>query len=400
MKEKLWTKNFTAITTISFVIFFVFYILLILLPIYITEQLHANADQAGLLVTTFLIAGIITRPIAGHWVGKYSNKKILVISSLFFAAITMLYPFFHSITSLLAVRILHGFSFGVITTVKGTISARLIPTSRRGEGISFFSLAMGLAMVVGPFIGINMARFHYFGPAFILCIVAAVVGIALSLMIKVNEHHISHPATHKKEGIAGLFDRKALPFAFIAFLMTFAYSGISAFLSLYAREINLMSAASNFLLCYAAFLMFCRLFTGNICDKHGAGFVVYPCMLIFVAGLIVLGWTSTSFMMVIAGALIGIGYGSVTPIIQTQIINSVEHHKVGVANSLFFNAMDLGLAVGALIFGLIIGHLGYRVIYYTGAVLVLISMLYYFLYVKRSAQSVICQTGMLIEEKE
>ncbi|HEY2453624.1 MAG TPA: hypothetical protein VGI71_13525 [Scandinavium sp.] len=60
-------------------------------------------------------------------------------------------------------------------------------------------------------------------------------------------------------------------------------------------------------------------------------------MLIFIAGVIVLGWTSTGFTMVIAGALIGIGYGSVTPIIQMQIINSVEHHKVGVANSLFFN---------------------------------------------------------------
>ncbi len=48
-------------------------------------------------------------------------------------------------------------------------------------------------------------------------------------------------------------------------------------------------------------------------------------------------------MMVVSGALIGIGYGSVTPVFQThQIISSVEPHKIGVANSLFFNAMDAG----------------------------------------------------------
>lgn len=46
--------------------------------------------------------------------------------------------------------------------------------------------------------------------------------------------------------------------------------------------------------------------------------------------------------MVVSGALIGIGYGSVTPVFQTQIISSVEPHKIGVANSLFFNAMDAG----------------------------------------------------------
>jgi hypothetical protein len=43
MKEKLWTKDFWAITIISFIIFFVFYVLLTLLPIYILERLHATA---------------------------------------------------------------------------------------------------------------------------------------------------------------------------------------------------------------------------------------------------------------------------------------------------------------------------------------------------------------------
>ncbi len=84
MKEKLWTKDFWAITIVSFIIFFVFYVLLTLLPIYIADRLHASADKAGLLVTCFLAAAIVIRPFAGQWVGKYSNKKILVLSSLAF----------------------------------------------------------------------------------------------------------------------------------------------------------------------------------------------------------------------------------------------------------------------------------------------------------------------------
>ncbi|MSL29005.1 MFS transporter, partial [Escherichia coli] len=45
MKEKLWTKDFWAITIISFIIFFVFYVLLTLLPIYISDRLHASPDK-------------------------------------------------------------------------------------------------------------------------------------------------------------------------------------------------------------------------------------------------------------------------------------------------------------------------------------------------------------------
>lgn len=137
MKEKLWTKDFWAITIISFIIFFVFYVLLTLLPIYISDRLHASPDKAGLLVTLFLIAAIVIRPFAGQWVGKYSNKTILVLSSLAFLLVTALYPFCHSIESLLFIRVLHGITFGVITTVKGTISARLIGLPTWG-GHQFF----------------------------------------------------------------------------------------------------------------------------------------------------------------------------------------------------------------------------------------------------------------------
>ena len=52
--------------------------------------------------------------------------------------------------------------------------------------------------------------------------------------------------------------------------------------------------------------------------------MVYPCLLAFTVGLVALGYTNGSIMMIISGGLIGIGYGSVTPVFQTQIISSVE----------------------------------------------------------------------------
>lgn len=383
MKEKLWTKDFWAITIISFIIFFVFYVLLTLLPIYIADTLHATADKAGLLVTCFLAAAIVVRPFAGQWVGKYSNKTILMLSSLAFLVVTALYPFCHSIEALLFIRVLHGITFGIITTVKGTISARLIPASRRGEGISFFSLAMGLAMVVGPWIGLNMARHSAFSQAFWMCTAVAAIGIVLSLIVRVPPVIRHADGSQPKLGFSAMFDKAAMPFAMVTFFMTFSYAGVSAFLALYARELDLMAAASNFLLCYAVFLMICRAFTGNVCDRKGPKYVVYPCLLAFTVGLVVLGYTHGSVSMILAGALIGIGYGSVTPIFQTQIISSVEPHKIGVANSLFFNAMDAGLAIGAFVMGLMVEGVGYRAIYLVGAMLVVLAGALYIAQMKR-----------------
>ncbi|ELE9189835.1 MFS transporter [Salmonella enterica] len=391
MKEKLWTKDFWAITIVSFIIFFVFYVLLTLLPIYIADRLHASADKAGLLVTCFLAAAIVIRPFAGQWVGKYSNKKILVLSSLAFLVITALYPVCHSIESLLFIRVLHGITFGVITTVKGTISARLIPASRRGEGISL----MGLAMVVGPWIGLNMARWNAFTAAFWLCSAVAALGIVLSLIVTVPPVIRHADGSKPNLGFAAMFDRAALPFALVTFFMTFSYAGVSAFLALYARELDLMAAASNFLLCYAIFLMICRTFTGNICDKKGPKYVVFPCLLAFTIGLVALGYTNGSIMMIISGGLIGIGYGSVTPVFQTQIISSVEPHKIGVANSLFFNAMDAGMAIGAFIMGMMVESVGYRMIYVAGAVLVVLAGALYAVQMKKRGVMPLVSTSEL-----
>lgn len=383
MKERLWTKDFWAITIISFIIFLVFYVQLTLLPIYISDKLNATADKAGLLVTCFLVAAIVIRPFAGQWVGKYSNKTVLMLSSLAFLVVTAIYPLCHSIEALLFVRVLHGITFGVITTVKGTISARLIPASRRGEGISFFSLAMGLAMVVGPWIGLNMARHSAYIGAFWLCTGVSLVSIVLAIIVAVPPVILHANGAKPKLGFAAMFDRAAMPFAMVTFFMTFAYAGVSAFLALYARELDLMAAASNFLLCYAVFLMICRAFTGNVCDSKGPKYVVYPCLFAFTVGLVVLGYTHGSVTMVLSGALIGIGYGSVTPIFQTQIISSVEPHKIGVANSLFFNAMDAGLALGAFVMGLMVDGVGYRSIYLMGAVLVVLAGALYILQMKK-----------------
>ena len=58
-KEKLLTKDFICITLISFFMFAVFYVLLTTLPLYLSVELHASADRAGLLVTLFLPRGVM-----------------------------------------------------------------------------------------------------------------------------------------------------------------------------------------------------------------------------------------------------------------------------------------------------------------------------------------------------
>ncbi|TGE33860.1 MFS transporter [Desulfosporosinus sp. Sb-LF] len=378
-KEKLWTKDFISITGISFFIFLAFYVLITVLPLYLVGTLHLGTDKVGLVFTVFLLAAILIRPFAGEWVSKYSQKKILIYSAVAFFIATMLYPFATNIGVLLILRVLHGITFGIITTVKGTICAELIPASRRGEGLSYFSLAMCLAMVFGPYIGLNFANIDAYNIAFITCMVISAVNIVLALVIRIPQDSGVNSSSEKGEfSWNDLFDKKAAPFAFATFILACAYSGISAFLPLYAKGLGLVSAASYFFIIYAVFILISRPFTGRWSDQWGAKVIIYPCLLLFALGMFLLSQAHSSAMILLAGAIIGIGYGSVTPVFQTQIISSVEPHRVGIANSLFFNSMDAGMALGAYILGTVAGIAGYGSIYEIGVVLIIIAGLQYF----------------------
>ncbi|NCB90310.1 MAG: MFS transporter, partial [Gammaproteobacteria bacterium] len=68
---------------------------------------------------------------------------------------------------------------------------------------------------------------------------------------------------------------------------------------------------------------------------------------------------------------------------------SVEPHKIGIANSLFFNAMDAGMAIGAFIMGMMVEGVGYRAIYLVGALLVVLAGALYIMQMKKRGDVVL-----------
>lgn len=360
--------------------FLSFYILLTVLPLYVVGALHANTDKVGLVVTPFFLAAIIIRPIVGQWVNKYSLKGILVISAIGFFGATLLYPLFTNIWVLLILRTFHGITFGIISTIQSTICAEVVPSSRLGEGVSYFSMAMSLATVFGPFIALSFANMNAYNTAFVICIIISSVNVVLVTQIRIPKppQEVSEPSGKVKYSLNDLFDKKAAPFVIATFILACAYSGVSTFLALYAKELGLVKSASYFFLIYAVLILISRPFTGRLSDQFGTKVIIYPCLILFSVGMFLLIKTHTSAIMLIAGAAIGLGYGPITPLFQAQTINSLERHRVVTANSLFFNSLDGGMAIGSYAFGIVASVAGYSSIYKVGVVLILVAGFQYF----------------------
>ena len=78
-----------------------------------------------------------------------------------------------------------------------------------------------------------------------------------------------------------------------------------------------------------------RPFTGKIYDNYGENKVMYPVLFSFMIGLVILGCTHSSLVLLIA-AFIGFGYGTIVPTAQAIAIQQSPPNKMGLATSTFY----------------------------------------------------------------
>ncbi|WP_404454832.1 MFS transporter [Oceanobacillus kapialis] len=382
--EKIWTRSFISIFITQFLVFVVFYTLLTTLPLYVIQDMDGTEAQGGLVVTSILIAAILVRPFSAGLLDRIGKKKGLVISVGIFTLTTFVYIGIESFIPLMVLRFFHGLSFGVITTATGAIAADLIPPSRRGAGLGYFAMAMNLAVVAGPFIGLSLLQFVSFQTLFMILSIFMIAGIIAALLVHVEEKEVKETAGQKnKFSIHSLVELKALPIAIIASLIALAYASIISFISVYAESIGLAAAASFFFLVFAGVMLLSRPSLGRAFDTRGPRFVILPCLLIFVAGLVVLSFTQSAWMLFTAAALIGLGYGTLLPSFQTMAIQTADPSRSGHATATFFMLYDAGIALGSFIWGLVVAGYSYQSLYLVCAVLVLIVMVLFNLYYKK-----------------
>ncbi len=394
-KEKLWTKDFITMSVINFLIALIFYLLLVTIAVYAITKFHASTDVAGLVSGIFIIGALFGRLGTGRIIDNIGNKKVLIASVIFFTITSALYLVANSLPLLILNRVLQGIAFGIATTTLGTVIAQIIPVSRRGEGIGYFSMSTVMATAIGPFLGILLIKYANFDMIFIFNLVLVIFCLLISLAVNEPAHKLPKP--NKIKGaksfqIRNYLEFTAIPISIIALIISFAYSGVLTFISLYAEQIHLVEAASFFFIVYAIIVLVTRPFSGRLLDDKGANIVMYPCFFIFAIAMLLFSQANLGITLLLAGALFGLGFGNLQSCGQAIAIKVAPPHKLGLATATYYMFYDMGFGVGPYLFGFLIPFTGYRGLYSTMVIVILATIvLYYFLYTRGDKQLDTCK---------
>ncbi|MBO1910872.1 MFS transporter, partial [Microvirga sp. 3-52] len=183
-KEKLWTKEFISISVVNFFLMLSMYLLLVTMATYATEEYQASSSTAGLVASIFILGALTGRFFAGKQMEKLGSRKILLGGTLFFIIVTLFYFLPTNVYGLIAIRFFHGIGIGFATTATGTIAAHVIPSTRSGEGIGYFSLSAVLSTAIGPLIGIALINSIGYSSIFVFTLAMGIVSFVIGLPIK------------------------------------------------------------------------------------------------------------------------------------------------------------------------------------------------------------------------
>ena len=260
-KDKLWTRSFISACIGNFLLFFAFYLLVPIFPLYLIETFHTSKSMVGVILSSYTIAALLIRPFSAFLLDMVNRKPVYVVAFLLFVLSFVGYPLAGMLTVFLFVRILHGFTFGFVTTAGNSLVVDIMPASRRGEGLGYFGVANNLAMAIGPMISLFMHESYSFNSIFYTAIISGIVGFGFALAIKSGRK----VERTEKQPIA--FDRFFLFKGFNAgvclMLMGIPYGMVVTYVALYGKELGIKSGIGVFFSLMAIGLIGSRLFAGK-----------------------------------------------------------------------------------------------------------------------------------------
>ncbi len=356
LSAPLWTVDFILLMLSTFALFSSFYFLMPVLPVFVAERLGGDERVIGLVSGVFTITAVSFRPLGGYLMDRYGRRGLHLVALGGFALVVASYTAVKALTTLLAVRMLHGLPWGAANTAANTVASDMVPPSRRGEGLGMFGMAQTLAMAVAPAAAMAIVGEGRFTTLFACA--AGLAALALVLGLRTKHPPVGNPNARLHLGSL-LEGRVGWLSASLAFV-TAGYAGVTTFGVVSAKELGLEQPGLFFTL-LAVGLVVARATAGRQFDKRGPGPVVGAGLLLLAINYGLLWLGRGGFY--VAPVVLGLGFGIVVPSYQAMAVNMVPGSRRGAAYATLLGSFDIGVGLGAYLLGNAAAAFGYGGMY-------------------------------------
>ncbi|HLI81757.1 MAG TPA: MFS transporter [Candidatus Binataceae bacterium] len=335
-----------------------FGIVIPLLPMFAT-RLGISFVGIGAIMAVYSLAQLVFAPILGRISDRIGRRPVIMLGLLGSSVGYLIYGLAGSFAGLFLSRALHGACAATISTAQAYI-ADTTDESNRARGMGMIGAAFGLGFVIGPAIGGLLGRNDLRIPGFFAA--ALTFANLIFAALRLPESHQPEPDARIDASVIvapirdlprQLFTHHLARLFSICFLTTFA---LAAFETTFAIMIPVVygygATGIGTLLAFTGLMQALTqgYLLGKVVKRIGEKKVLSLGIILLAIGLAPLANMPTPSTLLLALALLSIGYGFASPaiasIISKQTERALEGEALGINQSASSTARILGPLVG------------------------------------------------------
>lgn len=370
-QESIWTHGFSLLCLAEFLGYAQHFILQPTFPLYIT-QLGGTPFHVGLVIASFGVASVISRPILGYWADRWSVTGVMILG-LCLQTLSISLCFLPFVAALMLANGLRGIGWSGMNTGGYTLLATIAPAARRGEASGYYGGVQSSATILFPAVALWIidAPLGGFDATFLVAMSLVLLGagaaIALSRAVpKASRQSVTASSEPWWREILNVFDRHILLAATLMFTLHVSLPCFSSFVVLYARELAIDHFGWYFVTTGVT-SMLARPLLGRVSDKIGAGRSLIVAYALESAALLLMPFASNLAGVMLGGALYFMGSAIGGARILALAMEQAPAERRGRTMASFSVAFPLSNGTGAMLSGLVVDLASYNWMYVTAA---------------------------------
>lgn len=376
--EKIWNKKFILLFITNLLMMATFYASVPILPIY-CQQIGITGSKIGIVLTAMSVTTVLFRPFAGYILDNFNRYHVYLLFLALFCLPFLGFVALPIYGALVAIRLYMGAVYSVCGSATTTLAGDVLPQNKVGQGVNRFALTISLGMAAGPFIGIQVQNHMSSQASFIVLFALTVVAL-----LCVSFCRIKYPKVERKKFVlADAFYKPALPFMLNMIFIMIPFGAVIAYSSIFAQEKGLSAVIPYFYICLVAGMLISKFSTQKLIDagKHKILVVISLIVLLLTMGSYYI--MASAVHLLLAGFLLGLGYGILQPLFQSFVTGTTPAPKRGAANATYLLSYDIGIGIGSFVMGMFQESIGLPLGFAVTAVAYIIGGIIYALYVDR-----------------
>lgn len=345
------------------------------------KELGASSAFAGIIVGIMSLAAMFLRPVAGNLTDKFSKYRLSFVGGVLIFIGVMGYVLTPSSGWLLLFRLINGTGYVLCTVCMTTWLAFLVPRQHVGEAMGFYGLMNALAMALAPAVSINIYQKIGYRTSLVASAVSALLMIVAIQFV--GDHALPKKRVLTQKKSFKIIQFNVLPVAILTTLFAIPYFVTQADIVTYVEQKHLTVAVGSYFLIYAVVLLIIRVGLKRYFDTVRFGVWFWLSLVSSAAYIILLAVMNNDWQMALAAALMASGYGIIYSVLQSTALLLAPIEEQGLASATFYLGLDIAMAFGPMISGVIDSALPIEWFYPVELVLVPLILVVYFIWRKR-----------------